>query len=68
MKQGRVKDTVRKNGRVQSSVRKHGKVNSSVRKHGRVKSSARKCKVFIKHLKSIIYEMSKNSDNQRRIT
>lgn len=68
MKQGRVKDTVRKYGRVQSSVRKHGKVKGSVRKHGRVKSSVRKCKIFIKPLKPIIYEMSKNSDNQRCIT
>lgn len=68
MKQDRVKDTVRKYDRVQSCVRKQGKVERSVRKHSRVKSSVRKCKIFIKPLKSIIYELSKNSDNQRCIT
>jgi hypothetical protein len=67
-KQGRVKSSVRKQGRAQSSVGKHGGVKSSVRRHGRVKSSVRECKIFIKPLKPIIYEMSKNSDNQRYIT
>jgi hypothetical protein len=47
---------------------KQGRVKDTVRKYGRVKSSVRKCKIFIKPLKPIIYEMSKNSDNQRCIT
>jgi len=47
---------------------KQSRVKGTVRIYGRVKSSVRKCKIFIKPLKPIIYEQSKNSDNQRRIT
>jgi len=47
---------------------KQGRVKGTVRTYGRVKSSVKKCEIFNKPLKPIIYELSKNSDNQRCIT